>query len=128
MDVFSQFASTRYYFLLLNKGGILGNSVNQTFQATGVFKTRDGVQKGDTIETVDSDATLHVRPDESFILLAGANMVGHGIRAADYEGGSSQDYRIIGQRPGRNFQTGQVEFYYLTLKREKLVGSGESGS
>jgi len=117
MTVFDSFVSTDYTFLRLNKGGLLGNSINTSYAALGVFKERDGEnQFNQNMTTVDSDATLHIRPDEPYLNLLDFNVVGHGISH------SGQDYRIVGQTTGRggiNFDI--IEHYRLTLRREQLV-------
>lgn len=116
MDVFQAFGSTDYTFLELNKGGVLGDSIKTETEATGVFKERDGRnQFNQNMTTVDSDATLHIRPTEPFLAPLNYNLVGHGVRH------QNQDYLIIGQTTGRggtDFVT--VEHYRLTLKRESL--------
>lgn len=111
MDVFDVFVTTSYSFLTVNRGGVVGNTIEASTEATGVFKLRDGLSTSDNRETRQSDATLHVRPSESFITAVGGNMVGHGIRKDD------QDYSIIAQTGGDNFHTGVREHYRLTLER-----------
>lgn len=116
MTVFDAFTSTEYTFLELARGGALGDTVKTSTEATGVFKERDGQnQFNQNMTTVDSDATLHIRPTEPFLAPLNYNLVGHGVRH------QNQDYLIIGQttgRGGRNFDI--VEHYRVTLKREDL--------
>jgi len=132
MDVFDVFQETGYTFLQLNEGGILGNTVEATTDTTGIFKERDGMIQTNNMETRQSDATLHIHPDEPFIAtvqaLSDKNefLVGHGIRAT--KNGSKADYRIIGQVEGFNFDTNVLEFYRLTLKAEDLAVSDGSSS
>lgn len=120
MDVFQTFINTSYRFLELSSGGILGNTVKSQQDAIGVFKERNGMNQAENMETVSSDATLHIRPDEAFLSLVGGNTVGHGVRV-EKNNASAQNYRIIGQVEGYNFHTGVLEFYRLTLKSESLA-------
>lgn len=119
MDVFDLFESTAYTFLELDQV-VDGNVIQSQTDATGVLKIRDGMLQADNVESVQSDATLHVRPTEAFIDAVGGNMVGHGIRASK-NGSDVQDYRIIGQVEGYNFDDNVLEFYRLTLKRESIA-------
>jgi len=126
MDVFSQFQETAYTFLKLGQGGVEGNSVISTVDTTGIFKERNGMIQNNNLEVVQSDATLHIHPNESFIAEVDGNVVGHGIRAD--KNGSVQDYRIIGQVEGFNFETNELEFYRLTLKAEALADDDDGSS
>jgi len=119
MDVFSVFQSTVFTFLELNEGGILGNTVKSQSTSTGIFKERNGMAQNNNMETVQSDATMHIRPSDSYLASVAYNVVGHGIRAT--KNGSTQDYRIIGQVEGFDFDTNTLEFYRLTLKAESLA-------
>ena len=116
MTVFDAFKSTDYTFLQLSKGGVLGDTVAVETNATGVFKERDGRnQFNQNMTTVDSDATLHIRPSEPFLATLDYNLVGNGVR---HQG---QDYMIVGQTTGRggtDFST--IEHYRVTLRREEL--------
>lgn len=126
MDVFQVFQKTPYIFLELHEGGILGNTIKSQTTADGVFKERDGMVQNNNLETVQSDATLHIKPSESFLTAVDYNTVGHGIRES--KNGSTQDYRIVGQVEGFNFDTNTLEFYRLTLKRESLAEYDGSSS
>lgn len=110
-DVFDVFHVSSYTFLIVNRGGVYGNTIDSQEEATGVFKLRDGMVMINNQESRQSDATLHVRPDESFIATVNRNMVGHGIRK------DGQDYEIIAQTGGDNFETGLREHYRVTLQR-----------
>lgn len=92
-----------------------GNTIVTSISATGVFKTRLGMVQADNLETLESDATLHIRPDESFVATVDQNMVGHGI---DFEGIT---YRITGQTNGVNYDTNALEHYRVTLKKENIA-------
>lgn len=118
MDVFSLFKSTDYTFLKLGQGGIKGNTIISSTSAQGILKLRDGMAVNNARETVTSDATLHIRPSEEFVIELG-NLIGHGIKSS--KNGVTQSYRIIGQVEGYNFETNVLEFVKVTLKREKLV-------
>lgn len=130
--VFDLFQETAYTFLRLTQGGARGNSVKESHSTTGVFKDRTGMVQNNNLETVQSDATLHIHPDEPFIAelqaIVGGNefLVGQGIRAT--KNGFTQDYRISGQKEGFNYDTNTLEFYLLTLKAESLVGDNGSSS
>lgn len=131
MDVFEAFEVTPYTFLKLAQGGVRGNTAKAHTDTTGVFKERNGMVQNNNLETVQSDATLHIRPDEPFIAelqaITKGNqfLVGNGIRAT--KNGFTQDYRIIGQKEGFNYEDNVLEFYLVTLKAESLVG-GNAGS
>jgi hypothetical protein len=127
MDMFQTFTNTSYTFLELNNGGILGNTVKSFQDALGVFKERNGMNQNENMETVSSDATLHIRPNEAFLATVGGNTVGHGV-SVEKNNASPQTYRIIGQVEGYNFHTGVLEFYRLTLKSESLADYGNGSS
>lgn len=126
MDIFDQFQETAYTFLTLAQGGVLGNTVTESDPTTGVFKERNGMVQNNNLETVQSDATLHIHPDEPFIASVGGKLVGEGIRAN--KNGLTQDYRIIGLKEGFNYDTNVLEFYLLTLKAESLAVSDDQSS
>ena len=114
-DVFELFTPTAYSFLQLT-GGTGGNKVIATTQATGILKYRSGLQQSDTAEAFESSATLHIRPNETFIATVGGHLqlVGHGIEA------NGDNYRISGVSVGTDYDTGLVCFYLCTLKKESL--------
>jgi len=105
--VFDIFEQVPYQFLEVSRGGVYGNRITATHDAMGVFKLRNSMVQQQNQELRQSAATLHVHPDESFIT---DNSVGQGIRV------QGQDYEIIGQTGGRNFGTGELEHYTLTLQ------------
>lgn len=116
--VFDLFATTSYTFLQLeSKSG--GNAIVAEFEATGIVKLRDGMIQTGNMEQREATSTIHVRPTEPFLANVGGNMVGHGVRVEkdDHE---SAEYRIESQVEGYDFDTGQVEFYLVTLKRESI--------
>lgn len=108
--VFDVFTNKPYTFLQVARGTAIGDTVTATTEATGVFKLRSGFTKGDTEETGTSDATLHIRPSESFISTNDGNLVGHGIAVEEHT------YEVIGQTGGDNFDTGVREHITLTLQ------------
>jgi len=110
MDVFALFVSQPYTFLTISRGTVEGDVITAQTEATGVFKLRTGFTKGDTAETSTSDASLHVRPSESFISANNGNLVGHGIVA------EGKSYEVVGQTGGKNFDTGVLEHITLTLQ------------
>lgn len=124
VDVFRAFprAIQTYTFLELSQGGVLGNTVKSTHEFGGILKERKGMGRNLNMELKESTSTLHIRPDESFIALVGGNLVGHGILAT--KNGATETYRIVGQPEGFNFNTGQNEFFWVTLKAESLAEYG----
>lgn len=105
--VFDVFVEVPYQFLEVVEGTVVGNRITATHDAFGVFKLRNDMVQVNNQELRQSAATLHVHPDESFI---DALAVGQGIRV------EGQDYRIIGQTAGKNFDNGELEHYTLTLQ------------
>lgn len=105
--VFSLFEEIPYEFLEVSRGGVYGNRITESHNAYGVFKLRNEMVQVNNQELRQSAATLHVHPDESFIT---DNSVGQGVRV------DGQDYEVIGQTGGRNFDTGVLEHYRLTLQ------------
>ena len=110
MDVFDLFDLTDYTFLQISRGGVLGNVIIAETSATGVFKLRSQIVRGENTEGKESNATLHVRPDEAFLTTNDNNLVGHGVRI------NGKDYEIIGQTGGQNYHDGLLEHYTATLQ------------
>ena len=121
MDVFEAFpeAIQPITFLELNEGGILGNTIKSTHTFNGILKERKGMTQNQNMELKESTSTLHIPPSEAFIASVGGDLVGHGIRAT--KNGSTVDYRIVGQPEEYDFDTGELEFFYVTLKQESLA-------
>lgn len=105
--VFDVFDLTPYTFLEVTRGGVYGNVITNSHSAEGVFKLRNEMVQVNNQEVRQSAATLHVRPDEAFI---SSIAVGQGIQCL------GQDYEIIGQTGGKNYDTGEMEHYTLTLQ------------
>lgn len=110
--IFDHFEVTPYTFLVISRGEVYGNVILDTIEAEGVFKLRNGQVTVNNQESVQSDATLHIKPSESF---ATVDMVGQGIRK------DGLDYEIVGQTGGFNFDTNVLEHYRLTLQRSDFV-------
>jgi hypothetical protein len=110
--MFDLFATSNYTFLQLEKQ-LVGNVIKAEYEATGIVKLRDGLNVSDNMEVFDSSSTIHIRPNEPFVATLNGKLVGNGIRTAD-----GVTYRIEGQLEGKDFDTGAIEFYKLTLKRE----------
>ena len=72
-SVFDVFGTSAYTFLEVERGGIAGNMIVATYTATGIFKLRSDMVRGDNTETKESNATLHIRPTESFLSNVPAN-------------------------------------------------------
>lgn len=121
MDVFEAFpeAIQTYTFLELSQGGVLGNTIKLETTFGGILKERKGMAVNQNMELKESTTTLHIRPSEPFLTTLGGNLVGHGIRAT--KNGSTEEYRIVGQREGFDFDEGDNEFFYVTLKAESLA-------
>ena len=124
MDPFALFTSTSYTFLQLDQLAE-GNVVIDETTAEGIFKLRDGMTALDNIEFNTSDATLHIRPDEAFIATVSGDLVGHGVRVG-IAGSSALEYRIEGSKEGRDYDTGQLKFFLLNLKRTDIATWEES--
>lgn len=107
LTVFDVFDLSDYEFLAVSRGGVYGNVITARHQAQGVFKLRNEQIMVNNQELRQSAATLHVRPDESFITSID---VGQGIHC------QGQDYEIIGQTGGDNYHNGVREHYTLTLQ------------
>lgn len=106
-----------YQYLNISRGGVYGNVITSTTDATGLFKLRNEMVMVNNQELKQSAATLHIRPDESF---ANSNMVGNGIRV------ESQDYEIIGQTGGDDYHFGDREHYTLYLQTTSFADYEES--
>jgi len=65
--IFDNFDTIPYTFLTISRGGVYGNKILFRTDATGVFKLRSGMNTQNNQETRQSDATLHIRPTESFL-------------------------------------------------------------
>lgn len=99
-----------------------GNIIEGQTAATGVFKLRSQMVRGENEETKDSNATLHVRPEEPFLATNQNNLVGHGVRVG------FKEYEIIGQTGGQNYHNGQLEHYTVTLQETEFADMGSSES
>ena len=117
--VFDLFTSDNYEYLQVERGMVEGNRITKTIPHEGVFKLRSGMTqsaRGSSMsadrEVEQSDATLHVHP-EDYDGISPDELVGNGIR---YNG---VNYRIAGVTEGKDFDTGEVEFYRLTLEKEQ---------
>ena len=107
--VFDVFDLSPYTFLEISRGTVAGDMITSQTQADGVFKLRTGFVSADNQETRQSDATLHIKPSESFLAINDGNLVGHGIRV------QGKDYEITGITGGDNYDNGIREHYRATL-------------
>lgn len=112
--MFQLFTNTPYVFLLVEQT-VEGNEVTSETPAMGVFKLRTSMEQYDNMEQYDGDASIHIKPSESFA----SNLLGNGIRVGD------EEYRIINVVEGKDFDTGQVEFYRAILKKETFAWETE---
>lgn len=120
LDVFDVFDLTSYTFHQLSRGGITGNSVVGSYQALGVFKLRSGLVTNANSENLESGATLHVKPTESFVEALNGKLIGHGITCQD------RDYEIVGSTGGKDYHEGDLEHYRLTLNPTDYSFEGSS--
>lgn len=120
IGVFDVFDLTDYTFLQISRGGVAGNTVLSSTLAEGVFKLRSSMVRGENSETKESNATLHVRPDEPFLAVNDTNLVGHGVQV------NGKDYEIIGQTGGMNYHDGVMEHYTATLQESDFSDFGSS--
>lgn len=119
-EIFDVFDLTDYTFLQISRGGVAGNTIVGSYTTDGVFKLRSSFVRGENAETKESNATLHVRPSESFLGVLNNNLVGHGVRVGD------KDYEVIGQTGGKNFANGVMEHYTATLQETSFADYEES--
>lgn len=119
-NVFDVFELSEYVFLQVTRGGVAGNVIVASHVAQGVFKLRSNMVRNQNSETKDSNATLHIRPTESFLGPLEGNLVGHGVRIG------GKDYEIIGQTGGQNFHNGVMEHYTATLQETSYSEFGSS--
>lgn len=71
--VFDVMDETPYTYLEISRGGVAGNTITSSYQATGIYKLRTGMIRGNNSENVEQGATLHIHPTESFITDAPSN-------------------------------------------------------
>lgn len=72
-SVFDVFDTIPYAYLKIDRGGVVGNTVQSTHSANGVFKLRTGLVGGQNTENVNQGATLHIRATETFLEHVPAN-------------------------------------------------------
>ena len=111
MDVFATFVNEPYTFLTISRGGVAGDGITARTEAMGVFKLRNGMNVSNDQETKTSDATLHIKPSETFV---STGLTGHGI---EFQG---RTYEIVGTTGGKNFDTGEMEHYRVTLQEREF--------
>lgn len=105
--IFDVFASTPYQFLTISRGGVEGDGITARTDATGVFELSDGMNVNSDQETKQSDATLAIRPTETFV---STGLVGHGVAIR------GRTYEIVGRAEGMNLDTLTIEHYEVTLQ------------
>jgi hypothetical protein len=115
MSVFTNFFNEPYTFLEVERK-TQGTVVINKYEATGVFKLRQGMTEADSLESETSDATLRVKPTEPF---ASKNMVGQCVQIDRGQG--VDEYRVLSQVEGYDYDQRRMDFYLLELKREKVV-------
>lgn len=117
--VFDVFASVPYTFLTISRGGVVGDGITARTDAQGVFKLRNGMNVSNDQETKTSDATLHIKPTETFV---STGLTGHGIEV------QGRTYEIIGTTEGVNFDTGVTEHWRVTLQERAFEDLTEDES
>lgn len=110
MNVFDLFDEVTYQYLVISRGGVYGNVINETHDAVGVADIDGGMVTSNNQETHQSDSLLYIHPDEAFMPSNPKNLVGNGIRI------DTNDYEIIGFGVGKNQDEGEIEHYELTLQ------------
>lgn len=105
--MFDLFTSSPFIYQKLTRGGVYGVRVVESTQCNGIVKVREGMT-GDVVENPDTDATIHIKPMDARKF---GDMVGNGVVI------DGRSYDITGMVEGKDFDTGVVEFYRLTLKR-----------
>lgn len=115
MSVFTNFSNEPYKFLQVKRTA-QGTTVEAEFNATGVFKLRLGMTEADSLETETADATLRVKATEPF---ASSSMVGQCVVIERGQG--SEEYRVLSQVEGYDYDQRRMDFYLLQLKKEKVL-------
>lgn len=112
--VFDVFEEVPYEFLKITRGRTVGNVINASYDAQGVYKRRNEMIQVNNQERRQSAATLHIHPEEPFIADITVDgkilFVGNGIRV------DGVDYEIIADTGGKNFDDGTMEHYRLSLQ------------
>lgn len=109
--IFDVFVSEPYTFLTISRGGVAGDGITARTDATGVFELSDGMNVANDQETKQSDATLAIRPTETFV---STGLVGHGIAVR------GRTYEIVGREEGMNLDTLTIEHYEVTLQEREF--------
>lgn len=114
--VFQLFKEISYDYYLVNRGTVLGNTLDGVSKKTlkGVFKCRNGyTRSGMNMETMNGDMpTLHVHPED---FEDADSIVGNAVIIDNIQ------YEVKGYTVGRNFDTGVVEHLTLTLQRAEYA-------
>lgn len=124
--MFNLFNTRPYTFIVLDKQ-LIGKVSQSEYEAEGIIKFRDGIIVNNNAETFGSSASLHIKPSETFITALNGNLLGNGIRITN-DVGVTEDYKIVGQSIGVDFDTGNVEFYKVALQKESIVKWDDSPS
>lgn len=66
--VFDVFDVSPYTFLEISRGGVYGNRIINTLDSLGVFKLRNEMVQVNNQESRQSNATLHIYPNEPFLV------------------------------------------------------------
>lgn len=84
--VFDVFDTSTYTFLEITRGGVYGNVIASSYDAEGVFKLRNEMVQVNNQESRQSNATLHIYPNEPFLVEPAANREHYRLtlQATDY--------------------------------------------
>lgn len=115
VEVFDVFDLTPYTFYRIGRGKVRGNTILESYEASGVFKLRKDIVVNENSENIESNSSLHIRSTESFLEEISNNCVGHGVLC------DGKTYEVIGQTGGKNYHNGVMEHYTLTLQEAKFV-------
>lgn len=108
LTVFDVFPEVAYEYLNISRGGVYGNTILSSTDASGVVDIEGDIVSVGNQESRQANSLLYIHPTESFITNPKL-LVGNGIRVLGNE------YDIVGYGVGRNQETQEVEHFELTL-------------
>ena len=120
MLVFDVMDEVSYQYLEISRGGVYGNRIVGTHNATGVADLDGGMVTSNNQETHESNSLLYIHPTETFLPTNPKDFIGQGVRI------DGNDYESIGYGAGRNQDDGTIEHYELTLQSADYAEYTES--
>lgn len=108
------------YTFVIAKKELVGNVEQTSYQGKGLFRLKDGLVVNNNAETINSNATLHIKPTEEFMAVLNGNLIGNIIERNNKLGGK-ESYRIVGQSVGEDYDFGELFKFRVTLQREDLT-------